>query len=467
VAGAVAAPIGQAIVDEEAGYAPQIAAERRQRQQKLEDAQIEVKAKELESQLETGRKYGTLTPEQQAQYVDAISQLYSHPRHAGTLMEKLRRAVHPNGAVAGPSPLTTLKNATPEGGTAAADEANAQKLAETKEQAMLDEIDARAKATAQYHKPAGKSPPTPGNQLPPDAMGPDGQLIPPTLRNAGQSFAQWNGAWYPAPKPKPTYKILKGNLVLMDPATGLPQRNLGPTSGVKISTHQEPFLGSDQMMHLLTLTTVTTPRGEQIEVEPESGGTQSSEGGESKPPAPAGGATPRAKRVGGILPRTGAKPVTAPPGGVAGPVIPGSGAWAKTKDQMARTEATQAGKELPILAAAKGSIEEYLQGGQFDGPGDLALQHTFFTATQPSAGFRMTKVQQDILQNSRSWLQGIKAQAYHAATGQWYTDEQRQQIAKAALEAIAQKEKAYQDSIGGAAPAEGGNVIVVSPEDMK
>jgi hypothetical protein len=36
-------------------------------------------------------------------------------------MEKLRKAVHPNGAVAGPSPLATLKNATPEGGTLAAD----------------------------------------------------------------------------------------------------------------------------------------------------------------------------------------------------------------------------------------------------------------------------------------------------------------------------------------------------------
>jgi len=129
VAGAVAAPVGSAIVNEEAGYAPQIAAEQRRRQQKLEDEQIAAKEQELTAQLETGRKYGTLTPEQQGQYVDAITQLYSHPRHAGTLMEKLRKAVHPNGAVAGPSPLATLKNATPEGGTLAVEEANAQKLA--------------------------------------------------------------------------------------------------------------------------------------------------------------------------------------------------------------------------------------------------------------------------------------------------------------------------------------------------
>jgi hypothetical protein len=132
VAGAVAAPVGSAIVNEEAGYAPQIAAEQRRRQEKLEDEQIAAKEQELTAQLETGRKYGTLTLEQQGQYVDAITQLYSHPRHAGTLMEKLRKAVHPNGAKASPNALSTLKSAVPEGGELHADTEEAKKLAQAK-----------------------------------------------------------------------------------------------------------------------------------------------------------------------------------------------------------------------------------------------------------------------------------------------------------------------------------------------
>lgn len=130
VAGAVLPVVGKSIVNEEAGYAPQIAAEGRQHTQQMEDAQIQAKEQELTRQLDMGRKYGTLTPDQQSQYVEAITNLYSHPRHAGTLMEKLRQAVHPKGAVA--SPGQKLPDAGPAGGTAAADEANAEKLAAAK-----------------------------------------------------------------------------------------------------------------------------------------------------------------------------------------------------------------------------------------------------------------------------------------------------------------------------------------------
>lgn len=101
-------------------------------------------------------------------------------------------------------------------------------------------------------------------------------------------------------------------------------------------------------------------------------------------------------------------------------------------------------KNIAPLEAAKLNVQDYMNDGVFDGPGDLALQHAFFTATQPSAGFRMTKVQQDTLQFSRSWLGGVEAKMLHAQTGQWYTPEQRQQIASAALSAIADKEKSLQ-----------------------
>jgi hypothetical protein len=105
-------------------------------------------------------------------------------------------------------------------------------------------------------------------------------------------------------------------------------------------------------------------------------------------------------------------------------------------------------KQIAPLEAANMNIDTYIGGKVFDGPGDLALQHEFFTATQPSTGFRMTKVQQDILQNSQSWLNSWKAKAYHAVHGTWFSDEQRQQIANAAKGAIEAKKK----SLSGGGP---------------
>jgi hypothetical protein len=116
-------------------------------------------------------------------------------------------------------------------------------------------------------------------------------------------------------------------------------------------------------------------------------------------------------------------------------------------------------KNIAPLEAAKLNVTDYINNGVFDGPGDLSLQHAFFTATQPSAGFRMTKIQQDTLQNSRGWLGGLEARARHAQTGEWYTPEQRKQIADAALSAIADKEKALQGITPPKAPAGGGKEV--------
>jgi hypothetical protein len=130
--GDVAQPVLARTAEVVSGQAPEIDAEQRKRAEKLEDQEIAVKSAALESQLAMGQKYGTLTPEQQQQYVDAISSLYSHPRHAGTLMEKLRKAIHPQGAVYDQSHLASLKNATPPGGTSAVDAERAQELASLK-----------------------------------------------------------------------------------------------------------------------------------------------------------------------------------------------------------------------------------------------------------------------------------------------------------------------------------------------
>ncbi|HEY3620715.1 MAG TPA: hypothetical protein VGK96_28260, partial [Candidatus Sulfotelmatobacter sp.] len=365
-AGTIAVPVLQRTAEVVSGEAPQIDAEKRAQAYKLEDAGIASKAQELESQLEIGRKYGTLTPEQQQQYVDQITGLYSHPRHAPQLMEKLRQVIHPNGATAGNAPpMKPLPNAVPPGGTGAADEAQKEKQAELKQQAMLAAIDARAAAQAKYHKPAGKSPPLPGNALPPEAIGPDGQPIPQDARNAGNSFVEWNGSFWPVAKAKPVLKKVAGHLVLVDPSTGAKLRDVGPIDTGKVTTRQQLQPGDDGQMHMVTLTTVSTPQGEKIDVTPES--EAQTDGGEAaKPPT---SAQPVGKSsVGGIVKP---KPVTQPPGGAPKDktVVPGLSSLANHKLQSnADKQTLESSKQiissvndvLPLLEPLKnnGSLED-------------------------------------------------------------------------------------------------------------
>jgi hypothetical protein len=112
--GAVLEPIAKRTADVVSGEAPQIDEEQRQQAAKG----VEFRAQQLEQQLDMGRKYGTLNPDQQKQYVDAIKQLYSHPSQMGTLVNKLHKAVHPGGSTYQAAPLP---DATPKGGTQAAD----------------------------------------------------------------------------------------------------------------------------------------------------------------------------------------------------------------------------------------------------------------------------------------------------------------------------------------------------------
>lgn len=136
-------------------------------------------------------------------------------------------------------------------------------------------------------------------------------------------------------------------------------------------------------------------------------------------------------------------PVSATPGLPKGS-IPFGG---KASQTLYKAAAANYEKQVPVLESSESSINSYLQGGAFTGPGDLALQHEFFTATQPSTGFRMTKVQQDILHDSQSLINKLRAAGANITGGTIYSPEQRQQIAKAALEAIAQKKKAYSQAL--------------------
>jgi hypothetical protein len=96
--------------------------------------------------------------------------------------------------------------------------------------------------------------------------------------------------------------------------------------------------------------------------------------------------------------------------------------------------------------------DTYAKSGQFTGPGDEALMEKFFELAKPSTGFRMSQQQIDMLKNARSWLDSARAAGKHGLNGEWFADNQRQQITQTMRALAAAK------GIGasGAAPASGG-----------
>lgn len=130
-AGSVLEPIVERTAEVVSGQAPQIDAEKRQQAAQLTNEQREIKANELEQQLEMGRKYGTLSADDQKKYVDAITGLYSKPEDQGSLIQRLHKAIHPQGTTK-QAATAPLKDATPQGGTAQADFNRALELADAK-----------------------------------------------------------------------------------------------------------------------------------------------------------------------------------------------------------------------------------------------------------------------------------------------------------------------------------------------
>ena len=72
VAGAVAEPLAKRTAEVISGEAPEIDQDKRARAEKLEDEQLAARASILENSLAMGQKYGTLTPDQQQQYVETL-----------------------------------------------------------------------------------------------------------------------------------------------------------------------------------------------------------------------------------------------------------------------------------------------------------------------------------------------------------------------------------------------------------
>ena len=101
------------------------------------------------------------------------------------------------------------------------------------------------------------------------------------------------------------------------------------------------------------------------------------------------------------------------------------------------TAATE--KEQGPAKVAIGYARDYAKNGKFTGPGDEALQEKFFELAKPATGFRMTQPQMQMLQDSRSWMEGAVARLRHATTGTWFSDEQRKQIIGTMEDLAAQK----------------------------
>ena len=96
-----------------------------------------------------------------------------------------------------------------------------------------------------------------------------------------------------------------------------------------MTTRQTLQPGDDGEMHLVNLTSVTTPEGTTIDVTPEGEAPEQPKQGESRPSETA---QPKPKGVGGILkPQTPARPVALPVGGPsAGRIVPGLSTLARS-----------------------------------------------------------------------------------------------------------------------------------------
>lgn len=74
------------------------------------------------------------------------------------------------------------------------------------------------------------------------------------------------------------------------------------------------------------------------------------------------------------------------------------------------------------------TAKDYLASGAFTGSSDEALMLQFFNATKPETGFRLTKTEQKMLENARSWFGSWEAKYLHETKGTYFSEDQRKQI---------------------------------------
>ena len=400
VAGALAPAVGKAVVNEEAGYAPQIAAEGRQHAQAMEDQQINAKAGLLENQLKQLQSNAPLfnndgsvmTPQQRTSAISDLSgqftQLYSHPRHAGTLMEKLRQAVSPGGMTAGagqqaaPStPASAMQGftaAAPAGYQQQQDDAAQAHQADLQQRAFMQKLDADTKAFI-----ANGGTQEQANQMRNEAI----------ERNAGATGMT-----------VPKYASLK--MVGKIPTGGVDEHGRWFSDADIESGKAGPELKA-QLDDLKAGQKAEADATEQARIADETRRNRDRQAD--------AGTWQFAEKDGKSV------------------LLNSKTGQIKSADGLEKsgTEAKQQALYEKNIAPVKSAMEyanNYAQNGVFTGPGDEALQEQFFSMAKPSSGFRMTKPQIDMLQESRNWMNSAEAKALHAKTGQWFTPEQRNQI---------------------------------------
>ncbi len=378
VAGTVLAPFGKALAEEESGQLPQIEAEKRQQQYKLTDEERERKANDLESQLEMGRKYGTLTPEQQKQYVDQITGLYSKPEQQGSLLQRIHKVIHPTGTVR--QAAQPLPSSVPEGGTAAADEANAQKLAESRQHPRP------TSPNAQYFDSyAQKLGLNDSSGMTPEQW--DAAIT--EQKKAGRAPVQHH--WSPVK--------LNGNLYMHDPATN-EMKFVGAEDNVTVHRGVQNVTQADGTILQIPVTTYTSKQSGKPIVDEDGNPIQTLEpdnhpdnpsSGETKPKNAQGGA-PKAT-PGGILrnhPRTGASPVNPPsPGGIPGARVVGSHGSPIYKSDMAQY--TKVAEDANTKAEAYKAASAALASGS-TASSDQELIYQWVRSNVQGAG-RMTQAE--------------------------------------------------------------------------
>ena len=297
VAGAVAEPLAKRTAEVVSGEAPEIDQDKRARAEKLEDEQLAARASILENSLAMGQKYGTLTPDQQQQYVDEITKIYSNPRHAPTLMEKLRKAIHPDGTFA-QAPQKTLENPTPEGGTLHADTLAAMMKAKPNYQnfktpeGKIVTIDENREQPGPGWTKVGNASGIPRSLG--FGIGPQQAII--AMQTTNQQFAKPDGTFYTA-----------AELAALPPTTQLRAYASGG----------EVFYGiADQTQHTVTIGNMVYKMDQFGDIDPNAPLGVARVGSTSTQTTPGGGlvitATTRPNVAGAL---TGAKPVssTAPP----------------------------------------------------------------------------------------------------------------------------------------------------------
>jgi hypothetical protein len=114
--------------------------------------------------------------------------------------------------------------------------------------------------------------------------------------------------------------------------------------------------------------------------------------------------------------------------GVTRPAPSGGGTTSQGIAQIDKKAAAEDKKNEPFQNVLDKEAEAKEFAAEKTGPGDIGLILAVVEATRPKAGFRMTQVEWNMIQHSRSSLGNVQALLAKVETGALLTPEQRQQM---------------------------------------